>query len=328
MRVALVSGSWPPDRCGVGDYVSVLADALEQAGASVLRVGRRLGTIGGLPATSWEIAGWKPDLVHIQYPSTGYGRSLAPSLLAVLERVPVVTTLHEFAIFRWYRRPWFALLAAGSRAVVVSSEAERAVVARRIPGSAPRLRVIPIGSNIPAAPAVPSDPDLACHFGLVMRGKGLEAFLAFVAAVRQMEPGVRFRLVGAVYEAHRTYADGILEQARSLGVELLLDRSPADVAVALRQSRYAYLPFPDGASEKRGSLLAALVNGMVVMTPHGEATAAWIRAATIEAGTPAMAAERLMALRRGTLAPPPPPPPLDWPTIAHRHLALYRNVTG
>ena len=193
MKVAVLSGSWPPDRCGVGDYTGQLADALEASGADVLRTGRALGSVTGLPRTMAELRAFAPDIVHLQYPTTGFHRSLAPAL-TVAVRTDTVVTLHEFASFRFYRLPWFAPFAWRARALVFTSPVEQASFRRRMRHTGPADVLIPIGSNIPRAPEGERDPRLVCCFGLLMPDKGWEAFLTLAERFRRP----RYLMIGAV----------------------------------------------------------------------------------------------------------------------------------
>lgn len=117
MRVLLVTGSFPPMRCGVGDYSYRLAQAL--AADSAIRVGvltsvdgKSTGKTVGMdifPITkSWGLAEapgvirlirhWSPDVVHIQYPTQGYGTGLLPWIVPIIGftmRKRIVQTWHE-----------------------------------------------------------------------------------------------------------------------------------------------------------------------------------------------------------------------------------------
>lgn len=107
--VVMVSGSWPPEACGVGDYTERLCRALEESGISVNRFhDPRLSQLYAR-GTIDRVANVACDLVHIQYPTAGYGRSCIPAALpSAVRDKPVIVTLHEYSIFRWYRRPWFS----------------------------------------------------------------------------------------------------------------------------------------------------------------------------------------------------------------------------
>jgi hypothetical protein len=97
MRILIITGSFPPMRCGVGDYTYQLAESLAQgSGLSVVVLTSRAAATPSTPTAfevfpvmeSWDDSEastieevtrkWSPDLVHIQYPTLGYGRGSLP----------------------------------------------------------------------------------------------------------------------------------------------------------------------------------------------------------------------------------------------------------
>jgi glycosyltransferase involved in cell wall biosynthesis len=105
-------------------------------------------------------------------------------------------------------------------------------------------------------------------------------------------------------------------------------------AGALAEARVAYLPFPDGASERRGSLLAAFENGLAVVTTAGGQTPASIRDTVALAQSPEEAFhvirrllgddcewQRLSEAGRAFAAGRP-----SWSQIAERHMEIYRSL--
>lgn len=114
MRILLITGSFPPMKCGVGDYTSHLARALsKRANASVavltsvsanpvfdpdvevLPVLSKWG-LRDIPAVVDIARKWRPDIVHVQYPTLVYGliQWLIPALMWTM-RIPTVQTWHE-----------------------------------------------------------------------------------------------------------------------------------------------------------------------------------------------------------------------------------------
>jgi len=63
-------------------------------------------------------------------------------------------------------------------------------------------------------------------------------------------------------------------QLKSAGLPIFWDNDLGEKQIAERLggSSIAYLPYPDGASERRTTLKAALLNGMVVITTRGPHT--------------------------------------------------------
>lgn len=117
MRVLIVAGSFPPEPCGVGDYTRLLAEALaaqpdtevavltrgqpEPVSAQTLRLLPPVSAwrFAELPAILRRARQWRPDITHIQYPSSGFVANHAfPLLLPLLLRLAglrVVVTWHE-----------------------------------------------------------------------------------------------------------------------------------------------------------------------------------------------------------------------------------------
>jgi glycosyltransferase involved in cell wall biosynthesis len=327
LKVALLSGAWRPTRCGVADYTSMLADALEAAGIGVARITPGRSTPGYRHALR-QIESSGAGIVHLQYPSVGFGRSLLPAFLPILaRRWPVVVTLHEFSIFRWYRLPWFVGFAYLAKAVIMTSAPELHAFARRLPGSRARLKVIPIGSNIPGAPPATRINRSVCYFGLLMPGKGLEEFLAFARALREAGPSWSIRLIGAVAPGAGAYAASILREAGANGIELFLDQAPSRVAELLAETEFAYLPGPGGITERRGSVLAALQNGVHVVGPVVVDVPDWLRRRVTHAATPKAASRLMVSMAPGELDVAPVIE-TRWNHIAQRHADLYRALVS
>ena len=331
--VLMVSGSWPPDACGVGDYTERLCGALEADGIDVVRFADpRLSRLYSRDVIR-RAAATACDLVHIQYPTVGYGRSYTPAALpGAVRGKPVVVTLHEYSVFRWYRRNWFAPYAHGCAARIFTTDDERRLFAQRFPRRAGVDETIEIASNIPASPPGGArERNKVVYFGLIAPNKGIEDALTLAELARAAESPLVFELIGAVQAQHRAYAEAVRRRATAAGVALAFD-IPADaVARRLAGAGFAYLPFPDGASAKRGTLAAALVNRLIVVTRHSAITPPWIAAATFDALEPAQALARLNGLltdgaawdaatRKSRAADAR----YRWDSIARRHADLYR----
>jgi glycosyltransferase involved in cell wall biosynthesis len=144
------------------------------------------------------------------------------------------------------------------------------------------LALIPIGSNIAVAPpehydraawrarlGIGADATLLAFFGLISRSKGLDTLLDALARLP-----ARFRLVviggAATAPEDRAYAAAVRQQIARLGMEQRVTITghcaEADVSAHLLAADIAALPFADGASFRRGSLLAALAHGLPVVT--------------------------------------------------------------
>jgi glycosyltransferase involved in cell wall biosynthesis len=148
------------------------------------------------------------------------------------------------------------------------------------------LTLIPIGSNIPVAPppeyeraawrtrlGVAPDETLVAYFGLISRSKGLHVLLD---ALAQLPASFRLIVVGgeATQPQDRAYAAEIRHQIEERGLHeraVITGHCAAEeVSAHLLAADIAALPFADGASFRRGSLLAALAHGVPVITTIDE----------------------------------------------------------
>jgi glycosyltransferase involved in cell wall biosynthesis len=236
----------------------------------------------------------RPDILHIQYQTGAYRMHPAINFLPwqlrrTQHRPAVVVTAHDLLppylfpkagrLRQWVTRR----LLADADAVVVTNQDDYDLVRtwETVRNPHPPL-LIPIGSNIAVAPpehyeraawrarlGIGADETLLAFFGLMSLSKGLNTLLDALARLP-----ARFRLVIigglAMAPADRAYADAIRQQIAQLGLERRVTITghctEVDVSAHLLAADMAALPFADGASFRRGSLLAALAHGLAVVT--------------------------------------------------------------
>ena len=301
MKIDLVCGSYPPDVCGVADYTRLLVRSLRDRGADaciVTTTGRDTGCDPQVPAEGlapdWSVRGAVqlarklrergPDVVHIQFPARPYHGHLGVHILPLLLRSAaprVVTTLHEYCMAPPGGRLKQLLNVRFSDCVIVTTDHDRDLIARRCRKK--HIHVIPIGSNIEPAGSeeeglailealgVPGGARVLVYFGFVRPGKGLEA--AFRALAHAPDDTV-LAIVSA--DPDPAYKEKLMALSRDAGVEsrifwtgYLIER---EVSSVMRAASAALLPYDDGATFRRGTLLAALGHGLPVVTTRSAAT--------------------------------------------------------
>ncbi len=307
MRVGLVTGEYPPQPGGVGDYTRELATALAGQGAEVHVITHRRARPGG-PVTVHPVIGrwgWgallqvrslarrlKLDLLHVQYQTAAYGLSAPIHFMPDAAGVPTFVTFHDL------REPYLFPKAGGRlrrwavnhladkvAGVIVTDAADGRELEAR--GVARRVQHIPIGSNIAAQPPANYDrtlwrtglgvqPDelLLGYFGFLNQSKGGDTLINALGALDHRKAKVRLVLIGgAAGASDPTDAEFAAQVERlikrhDIGHKIIRTGfvAPEEVSANLLACDAVVLPYRDGVSFRRGSLLAALAHGCPVVT--------------------------------------------------------------
>lgn len=270
-RYLLMSGSLPPDACGVGDYTQLLYDASDKKRWRIFKASD--WSIIKFFSTAKKILSKSPTHIIIQYPTMGYGWSLLPQLLAIyfhcFTKIKVVTVLHEFSK-RTAKAKIATLLFNISDNLIFTSDFEKKewthFTKRRN-----KCHTIPIISNIPISShchrSIKNRKIDLVYFGLIMPNKGLEDFLSVAKKLKNKRKNIN--IIGKIAEGHNSYGEYIIKETKKIGINLLNNLNSNEVADCLAESKVCFLPFPDGVSERRGSFLAALQNGCLITTYEG-----------------------------------------------------------
>ncbi len=260
--------------------------------------------------TDWDLRGWhafaafvrriKPDIIHFQFQAAAFGlHSMVPFWPAFLRtwsiRPLTVTTFHDLLPPHFFpfsgrlgldrRAPIW--MAKGSDAVVVTNREDQACLET---AGIRMMRFIPIGTNILPSPepvdrhvwrqqrGIGDDELVLANFGFTNASKGLEDL--FQATARLAREGIPIRLLiigGSIGQSDRTnistYSklEHLMEDLhiRQRVIFTGYERARA-VAADLEAADIIVLPFRDGYSLRRGTLMAALAHGCCIVTtaPH------------------------------------------------------------
>jgi glycosyltransferase involved in cell wall biosynthesis len=254
----------------------------------------------GLRGLRWldgELARVRPDRILIQYTPHAFGWKAMNLLFVawaltrrVRRRDDVRVMFHEVA-FPWVSRPMrHNVIAAANRvmAAVLVQACTRAYVT--IPGWVPRLRRLgagrlpvawtPVPSNVPdevsssavagrRAELTLNDPTfkLVCHFGTYGRSV-TRALGPILRELLDRSPDVRVVLLGASGDRWR----GELAGGRADWHARVIAPGPLTaplIAEYLQACDLVIQPYPDGASGRRTTLMAAIANRVPVLTTIG-----------------------------------------------------------
>jgi glycosyltransferase involved in cell wall biosynthesis len=331
MKIAIITGSYPPDACGVGDYTYVLANKLKQQGISVTVIKQNRWTGREIKKLIKELKNY--DVVHLQYPTQGYGYSLGPHLLSILR--PLVITIHEVSQAHIIRR--FSLLAFTLRPIklIFTTEFEKNYAEKHAPWIKGRTTFIPIGSNIPIGKRAGEIEKQVVYFGLIYPKKNIEDFIKLTELAHNSGLQIKFKIIGKVVDKFQSYYSELKEKSKNLPVEWLINLNDTEVANILSQTTFAYLPFPDGASDRRSSLLATLSNGVITITTRGLFTPKSMEKVVKFANTPLDALQiiksligreeclQILSRRSEEYAER-----FSWEHIAMEHIEIYEEIAG
>jgi glycosyltransferase involved in cell wall biosynthesis len=248
----------------------------------------------------WSLAGrlrrWVKanDLavVDLQYQAAAYGMHPAVNLLpARLAGAPLVVTFHDLKVpylfpkagrLRWWTIRRTAAKAAG---VIVTNREDQLRLESE--GIGDRLTVIPIGSNIRVTPphgydrtawrsawGIAPEETLLGYFGFLNESKGGEELIEALSQLQAARVPIKLVMIGGrtgssdpTNEAYAGRIDRLIAQRE---VEERIVRTgyvPAEeVSAAFLATDLVVLPYRDGISFRRGSLMAALAHGCPTVT--------------------------------------------------------------
>ncbi|MEL6272533.1 MAG: glycosyltransferase family 4 protein, partial [Chloroflexota bacterium] len=302
MRIGLISGEYPPMQGGISTQTRLLAEKLAQEGHDVF-VLSSLGareqvkdvTLHRIP--NWGYGGMRRvvqwarehqlDVVNMHYQTAAYNMSPFIHFLpdALRGTTPFIATFHDLRFPYLFPkagplRDWIVMrLARASAGVVATNQEDAARLA-----SHSNKTLIPIASNV--LDEIASDANartfvgadgrdmVLAFFGFVNRTKGLEDLLAAMVNVR--ERGITPYLlmvgdkIGTSDPTNIPYAEEIDALIARYGLHDQIKWTgyvdDGDVRGYLTTADAVVMPFRDGASYRRSSMIVAIHMGCAIVT--------------------------------------------------------------
>ena len=250
-----------------------------------------------LPAMKKELVSGAYDIVHIQYPSKGFGKSLLPgylpeNLAGMNSRSRIAVTLHEWSTSHPLRRMVMDQMFPTTDLFFVTNEAEMNSLARKTKQKT--ICAIPVGNVLDsqrvladiwnAAEGQPliglpsiqgmagREPWSIFHYGLPAKGKGFRKLLEAMHVMR--EAGKQPILyLGGEFEEGSKLREHVLELITEFKLSEAVVRVghiPQDKLAGLAQRCcLGVFPFAEGFSSKRSSLASISHLELPLVVGHG-----------------------------------------------------------
>jgi len=320
------------------------------------------------PELGKRIRTMNANVIHVQYQTAAYGLHPAINLLPLalhMAKNPakVVFTFHDLqAPYKaWLRGPARGMaMRVGERycdgfVATNSADFQQLLASQPGPPSA-RYHLIPIGANVLNHPPRRYTRDalrkrlgatartlLLSHFGLLNQSKGLQDLLVAIKLLVEQGRDVRLVLIGGTTGSsdvtNMAFANDVRAQIQQLGLGGRVVETgflePEQVTAHLLACDACVLPYRDGASFRRGTLMAALEHGLCLVTtqPAEVDLVDGINARLADPGNPVNLArviddlaEDEVTRRRLGLEAAKLGKRFGWPSIAEKHLGLYLEL--
>jgi glycosyltransferase involved in cell wall biosynthesis len=356
----MITGSFPPQKCGVGDYTAYLADALtnEAVDVAVLTDVAAHTCEANLKyeifpiIRQWKsseffqvvkiIKQWKPDIVHIQYPSESYRNKIFPLILPpllLLLGVKTVQTWHEY--YTKESVHWTMIAKAiipGGLVVVRPNYKEHMPKRYRWLIRYKEFRFIPNASVIPhvklsAAERIAihdrftsTDKALLVFFGFIYPQKGIESLFEIADPAKH-----HIVLIGPINDAdpyYKALIQKVMQGPLRNNFTVAGFLPEVETAKILAAADAVVLPFRDGGGIWNTSLHAAAIQGTFTLTTSQESHG-YVNSENIYYARPADTEDMRQALnlyigrKNSDVALSQY---ATWASIARNHIDLYRNL--
>lgn len=271
MKVTFVLGRYDKGMCGIADTIRILKKVYETKGIQV-EVVAGFSWKFNLISFFKKILNTKPDLVHFQYPATGLLPHALITLLRIFTNKKLVVTCHEFLETPKVRKLSMIVFSIFAHKLIWTNNFEKTGFLKWYPWAKNKSTILKcVGSNIDMSLTAqkPHKHITLTYFGAFRRDKGLDKFFELADIVHTNHKNAQIQAIGSVLPRHNNLYENLKEQYADRKVTWHINLSDAKVAKILSNSNFAYLPFTDGVSERRGSVVAVLGNGAVLLTTKG-----------------------------------------------------------
>ncbi|MFC1632750.1 glycosyltransferase family 4 protein [Patescibacteria group bacterium] len=293
--IALVSGTYPPCECGVGRYTKRLHESLRAQGVETMIITSQFTKIRKVVQME------KIDVVHLQYPTSAYGKRVGLVckwwMLRFFTKAKMVLTVHEYLTYSWKGRFKIWLLMVVADQIIVPDKSFVEAMVRLWLISERKISAIPVGPNLEivrlsqeeiqakrGAKGLQLDEIVIGFWGYLEPSKGLLTLLESLQRLRERGYRYRLSLLSALDSIQETSdkQDLINGRYRAKIKDFLKDNFededilwPADysdrtLAEELALVDLFVLPFVEGATSRRSTLISVISAGLPVVSTEAK----------------------------------------------------------
>ncbi|MDP2924664.1 MAG: methyltransferase domain-containing protein [Candidatus Omnitrophota bacterium] len=228
------------------------------------------------------------DIIHLQFPSSRYKKTFSLCFLPFFIRIffkniKVIVTLHEFSISYSINKIRQFILSLGSHRVIVTDKNDFERLKNILIRGGKKISIIPIGSNIDVCGykvgekehfleklGFDSQAKIIAFFGFIHRSKGIEFLLKAIKKVIDDGFKVHLVLICRLDSDRNSYHNAIKRLIDYLGIKKSIFvtgyAESCEVSKYLSFSDICVLPFTDGVTLRRGTLMAAFSHRKAVIS--------------------------------------------------------------
>jgi len=356
MNIAILTGTYTGEKCGVGDYAAKLFEALNQYTTYnyILISSKRLIEKKDIIQTikiTWSFLSFinihkllkikDCNAVIFQFPTRVYYNNFQVVFLIFFLRVlgyKTMTILHEYGYSPWYAKlRSFPIILASHQLVVVDDIYKKQLnwLVKN------KTKTIHIASNIPMVILRDGEKNdlrslenthdaiLLCYFGFINESKGFEKILEILVLAKKEQYKFKLKIIGLLDEQN-PYHSSLLKYIHVNDLKNLIIFTgyiePEEVSRQIAISDYILLPFVKGLSPRNGSFWAAYQNKVKIITTKSEFSETRYFSNTYFIPTTSIAEEWLNCIlkNKDNIIEDPQSPP-NWESIANQFELIIKK---
>jgi glycosyltransferase involved in cell wall biosynthesis len=288
-NILYISGSWPPIKCGVSDYMYNLTKFINSNWSLITSTSADGDDKVFNIVPNWQFSDWglirakiyeiNPDIIHYEYPSTQYGRKPFSNFLPYyiqkhFPQLPLIATIHEYHDASKLGKKRIEFTLGPFSNVFVSNIEDQKELGSKFPRK--QFKLVRIGSNISVAKLGllkkrrisnelnPNNKKLIVYFGYIDPSKGVGNLIDSMA---KWSDDTRL-ILATEYNPQNSYHKELNKKIIASNKDIYWTGYMVSekISVTLQLADIVVLPFNQPISMRRGSLIAALSHGCTIVT--------------------------------------------------------------